>query len=115
MDDAIESLSDQRSSKEPAPLMADALLLTESMLELARCGDWEAVTRLEETRRAAIAKCFSKSVPEEQSDIFAEALAAMLQMNEELVSLLECAREEVAVKRTNQKYIKRAVTHYLDV
>ena len=51
MDDAIESLSDQRSSKEPAPLMADALLLTESMLELARCGDWEAVTRLEETRR----------------------------------------------------------------
>ena len=66
--------------------------------------------KIRRNTQAAIAKCFSKSVPEEQSDIFAEALAAMLQMNEELVSLLECAREEVAVKRTNQKYIKRAVT-----
>ena len=101
-DGTMESVdADNRTQ---ASVLASGVLLTEKMLCSARDDEWEA-----------LASCFATSVPIEQSELFSEALAAMLHMNEEMISLLEAAKENVAIKRSDQRYVKRSVTHYLDV
>lgn len=99
----------------PAPLLAQVVLITENMLTLAREDAWDAVTELEKQRAEALASCFASPVPPNHAEVFSEALAAMLHMNEEMISLLEAAKENVAVKRTDQNYTKRSLGHYLDV
>ena len=41
--------------------------------------------------------------------------SAMLHMNEEMIGLLEAAKENVAIKRTDQKHVNRSLGHYLDI
>lgn len=98
-----------------ASSLAKVLLMTENMLTLAREDSWDAVTGLEEQRREALAACFASPIPPSQSEIFSEALAAMLHMNEEMIGLLEAAKENVAIKRTDQSHKKRSLGHYLDI
>jgi len=99
----------------PASGLAQVLLMTENMLSLAREDSWDAVTNLEEQRREVLAACFVSPIPPSQSQIFSEALAAMLHMNEEMIGLLEAAKENVAIKRTDQRHKKRSLGHYLDI
>lgn len=113
-DSPEESLGIELKAGSPAAL-ANILVMTENMLELGRADKWELVTELEETRRIALEACFVGDIAIEHSELFAEALAAMLHMNEELIALLEEAKAEVAIKRTDQVKIKRSVGHYLDV
>ena len=108
-----QSASDDRTS--PSSCLAQILLITEEMLALAHKDSWDLITELEEQRREALAVCFSSPVPPSQAEVFSEALAAMLHMNEEMISLLELAKENVAIKRADQKYVKRSLGHYLDV
>ena len=115
MTELTQNSSALNDHKDSAPVLAEALLITEQMLAVAQNNEWDVVTKLEEKRRDAIAKCFACSIPENQQGLFSEALAAMLQMNEELVALVEVARDEVAVRRTDQQYKKRSVSHYLDI
>lgn len=98
-----------------ASSLASILLMTQEMLELARDEDWSKVTDLEQERRDLLATCFANPIPDAQSQLFSEALAAMLQMNEEMIGLLEAAKANVAIKRTDQKYKKNSLAHYLDV
>ncbi|MDC0507458.1 flagellar protein FliT [Luminiphilus sp.] len=98
-----------------ARVLADILVMTEDMLEQARNNHWEEVTRLEEQRREALNVCFSSDIPVDQANIFSEALAAMLHMNEELIALLENAKAEVAIKRTDQARTSKSLGHYLDI
>lgn len=109
VDDAINQPSER------AGLLAEVVLMTEEMLVMARQDKWEQVTELEERRRVVLNACFSEPVPSSQSNIFSEALAAMLYMNEELVSLLESAKSRVAIKRTKQRSNSKSLGHYLDV
>ena len=95
--------------------LAKVLLMTENMLSFARDDSWDMVTELEEQRREVLAACFASPIPPSQSEIFSEALAAMLHMNEEMIGLLEAAKENVAIKRTDQSYKKRSLGHYLDI
>jgi hypothetical protein len=95
--------------------LAKVLLMTENMLSLAREDSWDAVTDLEEQRREVLAACFASTIPPSQSETFSEALAAMLHMNEEMIGLLEAAKENVAIKRTDHSYKKRSLGHYLDI
>ena len=95
--------------------LANILLMTENMLSLARDDSWDAVTVLEEQRREALVTCFASPIPPSQSEVFSEALAAMLHMNEEMIGLLEAAKENVAIKRTDQSHKKRSLGHYLDI
>ena len=99
----------------PASGLAQVLLMTENMLSLAREDSWDAVTNLEEQRREILAAGFAAPIPPSQSEIFSEALAAMLHMNEEMIGLLEAAKENVAIKRTDQSHKKRSLGHYLDI
>ena len=98
-----------------AATMAHVLMMTENMLDFARDDRWEDVAKIEQSRREVLSSIFSSEVPDSHTELFSEALAAMLHMNEELISLLEVAKANVAIKRTDQARVKRSIGHYLDV
>lgn len=102
-------------STEARSLLANVLLVTKSMLACAEKGDWDEVTRMEAERRAFLGQAFAESISEKEATLVYEALAAMLHMNEELISLLEIAKADVAIKRTDQKRTRSSLTHYLDI
>lgn len=75
--------------------LANALTLTQRMLELARANEWAQVSELETQRREHLSGCFNFSGVNADSALIAEAIAALLHLNEELMSLLKAARSEV--------------------
>jgi len=95
-------------------LMANVLTRTSRMLDAARSGDWPLVTAMENKRSQLVKQCFSEPVGAENSELFSEALAIMLHMNEELVALLEAAKEDASVRRTDHQFAHEAIGHYLD-
>jgi hypothetical protein len=113
-DDPMPSVDDVNKPQQ-ATVLANVVLLTEKMLCSAREDAWDAVTKYEQERRKALEFCFSTPIPSGQSELFSEALAAMLFMNEEMLSLLEAAKENVAIKRTDHQHAKRSLGHYLDI
>lgn len=95
--------------------LAAVLLLTERMLNLAKMGDWDQVAESERCRQGLLEDCFDSEVRPQNSEIFSEAIAAMLHMNEELMDLLGEARAEASVSFTSERKGHQAVAHYLDV
>lgn len=96
-------------------LMANVLTRTSRMLDAARSGDWTLVAAMENKRSQLVKQCFSEPVSAENSEIFSEALAIMLHMNEELVALLESAKAEVAAATKGQTATVKNLQHYLAV
>ena len=115
MSDQMKLDTDQALTVGRAGLLANILVMTEEMLESARNDQWDDVTKMEERRRQALSECFGAPIPEEHSELFTEALAAMLHMNEELIAILENAKAEVAIKRTDQARTSKSLGHYLDI
>ena len=95
-------------------LLANVLTRTSRMLEAARSGDWPLVTAMENKRSQLVKQCFSEPVSPENTEIFSEALAIMLHMNEELVALLNEAKQDAAIRHTDDKHSHEAIGHYLD-
>lgn len=95
-------------------LLASVLTRTSRMLDAARSDDWPLVTAMENKRSQLVKQCFSEPVGAENSELFSEALAIMLYMNEELVALLEVAKEDASVRRTEHQFAHEAIGHYLD-
>jgi len=95
-------------------LLANVLTRTSRMLEAARSGDWPLVTAMENKRSQLVKQCFSEPVGAENSELFSEALAIMLHMNEELVALLEDAKARAAVRHTGDQFAHEAISSYLD-
>ncbi len=96
-------------------LMASVLTRTSRMLDAARSGDWTLVAAMENKRSQLVKQCFSEPVSAENSEIFSEALAIMLHMNEELVALLNAAKANASVKHGDDRKKHQAVAHYLDI
>jgi len=94
--------------------LANVLLATDEMLESAQLGDWDRVAELEVTRRKRLSLCFSQPLTAENTQVFSEALAIMLHLNEELVALLENAKAHVAVRHKDDQFAHEAIGHYLD-
>ena len=95
--------------------LANVLLATEEMLFAARSDDWSRVATLEAGRRDRLSLCFSKPVQPANSELFAEALAVMLHMNEELVELVTKAREAASLNQKKVLSGHKALAHYLEV
>ena len=96
-------------------LMANVLTRTSRTLDAARSGDWTLVAAMENKRSQLMKQCFSEPVSAENSEIFSEALAIMLHMNEELVALLNAAKANASVKHGDDRKKHQAVAHYLDI
>ena len=95
--------------------LASVLLATDEMLNAAQGGHWDRVSELESSRRKRLDRCFAQTILPENSELFSEALAVMLHLNEELVSLIERAKVEASVSFSKERRGQRAVEHYLDV
>ncbi len=96
-------------------LLANVLLMTQNMLNAAREGNWDAVAVMETDRRDILHDCFETPVPPEHSELFSEALAAMLHLNEELIAEVESAKADVAAQQLGQVRTRKGIGHYLDV
>ena len=94
--------------------LANVLLATDEMLESAQAGNWGRVAELEVTRRKRLSLCFSQPLIADNTQVFSEALAIMLHLNEELVSLLEAAKVSAAVRHKDDQFAHEAIGHYLD-
>lgn len=108
-------IADNETGVSPSRKLAEVLFLTEEMLLLAQGSMWDEVTALESKRQALLAACFSSPIESQNAELFSEALAAMLNMNEELIALLEDAKRQVAIQRTDQKHARSSVGYYLDI
>ena len=95
--------------------LANVLLATDEMLRVARDANWERVTELEASRKKRLALCFAKPMLPENSQLFSEALAVMLHLNEELVSLLNQAKADVALQDREGKSAQTSIGQYLEV
>ena len=106
----------------PPGLLAAVIGITSEMLAAARAGEWASVTADEARRRAMLEQCFADPVKPEHSEIFAEALAVLLHMNEELTEVLRFAKGDLLKSMEPAKSnsglspaSSKPIGHYLDV
>ena len=95
--------------------LASVLLATDDMLKAAREGYWDRVSEVEAMRRKRLDRCFAQPIMPENSELFSEAIAVMLHLNEELVAVVQQARELVSVNHNQHAKKKEALQHYLDI
>lgn len=75
--------------------LAYVLGLTKDMLEHADAGEWGKVADIEQQRREDLVACFADARPSGEPELVAQAMAALLHLNEELMLMLKDARQEV--------------------
>ena len=90
-------------------------LATDEMLKAAQNGNWDRVSKLECSRRKRLDRCSAQTMAPENSELFSEASAVMLHLNEELVELVLQVRKEASVNRHKALFSHQAVGYYLDV
>ena len=95
--------------------MAHVLTLTKEMLGLAEEGQWDRVADLEVLRRDDLRACFSDTVPAADTELMAEAMAALLSLNEELMAKLRVARSEVLAQGREHMHKRSAVDSYQEI
>ncbi len=95
--------------------LARVLNITRDMLALADAGDWDAVAGLEQERREDLTACFSGTQDPGQAELVAEALAAILHLNEELMARLTSARDVALEQGVAQARTRVALGHYESV
>lgn len=74
--------------------LARALQLTEKMLAHAERDEWEEVILVEQERRDDLTACFAEPIVRGDEELVAEAMAALLHLNEQLMSRLRNARSQ---------------------
>ena len=92
--------------------LAQVLTLTRQMLVHAERGEWEQVAEQEVARREDLTACFSDSVPAADTELMAQAMAALLHLNEELMSKLKLARDKVMEQGREFTHNRNAVGSY---
>jgi hypothetical protein len=95
--------------------MAHVLTLTKQMLGLAEDGEWDQVADMEVLRRDDLRACFSDTVPAADTELMAEAMAALLSLNEELMAKLRVARSEVLAQGRERMHKRSAVDSYQEI
>lgn len=75
--------------------LAHVLGLTKEMLQHADEGEWGKVANIEEIRREDLIACFIDARPSGEPELVAQAMAALIHLNEELMSKLRSARSDV--------------------
>lgn len=111
------ALNNQSTSEqlEHCQRLAQVLTLTKNMLAHADKGEWEQVAERELERREDLAACFSDSAPAADAELFAEAMAALLHLNEELMAKLKVARDVVMMQGREHTRNLNAVGSYQEV
>lgn len=95
--------------------LARVLTVTQTMLQHAEDGEWEAVADLERERRNDLSACFEETTSLADSALVGEALAVLLTLNEELMSRLAVAKATVMESGINLSRSRSAVGSYTEV
>jgi hypothetical protein len=95
--------------------LAAVLTMTRDMLSHAESGDWDTVSSMERQRRAELADCMAQATAPEHGELIAEALAAILHLNEEMMGLLRTARDQVMHESIAQARTRSAIGQYQGV
>ena len=70
---------------------------------------------MERQRRDDLRACFSQASTPEHNELVAEAIAAILHLNEELMARLKTARDSVLQQGLDQVRTRAAIGEYQDV
>lgn len=92
--------------------LAQVLTVTKQMLVYADNGQWDLVAEMESERREDLAACFSSSTPAADAELAAQAMAALLHLNEELMAKLKVARTEVMMLAQEHTRNRQAMDSY---
>jgi len=92
--------------------LARVITITKQMLVHADHDEWEQVTELEIERRDDLTACFSDAASVADSVLIAEAIAALLHLNEELMAKLKTARDVVMEQGIEYSRNRSAVGDY---
>lgn len=92
--------------------LAQVLTITKQMLVYADNGEWNLVADRELERREDLAACFSDPIPAADAELAAQAMAALLHLNEELMAKLKVARTEVMMQAQEHTRNRLAVESY---
>lgn len=93
-------------------LLATVINTTRTMLDLAKEQDWDAVANLEKLRREDLKRCFEIPISDDQGELLAEALAVLLHLNDELMSKLSMARDQIVEESNERSRQKGAAEEY---
>lgn len=96
-------------------LLASVIKTTQTMLDLARQQEWDAVAELERLRREDLTQCFAIPASDDQGELLAEALAVLLHLNEELMSKLELAKDKLSAEGKEEARQLHAAGEYEQV
>lgn len=109
-DDKTMQLQEQRERRFQ---LAHLLRLTEAMVEHAKRGEWRQLEELEMVRSVEAEECFRWKL-EAESDLIAEALATLLQLNENLIEIVRYAQALLTDERLEQLQRQKATKAYLE-
>lgn len=86
--------------------------MTSDMLSSAKRGAWEDVAGLEKQRRGKMVDCFNYPFADDDSTLIAEAIAAILHLNDELMGILHTSRAEVMDQGQQVVRGRKAIDNY---
>ena len=92
--------------------LARLITLSEEMLGHAGSGDWEKVEELEILRRVELDECFTLQ-NEHPSMLIAQALAALVHINDQIVALVRQARDKLGSELSRDHTAHKAASAYL--
>jgi len=72
------------------------LALTRDMLRLAETGDWVLLAERENERQNLSAELFATPVPRESAPVVAECIRRLLDLDQDLLTLVQSHRDEAA-------------------
>ncbi len=112
MNTATMSPSAQDTQLRQCQRLARVLTITQDMLTHANADRWEEVIDLEQRRREDLSACFEEAVSVADSELIAEAMAALLSLNEELMSRLKIARDQALESGQQLSRNRNAIGNY---
>lgn len=105
-----KELHDQRRRFQLARLIG----ISEDMLECARRGEWEQLEEMEVLRRVELEECFALQ-NEHPSLLIAQAISALIHINDQIVYIVREARDQVAVEQRRDHAGHKAASAYQTV
>lgn len=97
-----------------APPVYVILELTQNMLQVAQAEDWQTLASLEETRQNLIATLFAQPLFGVRAMGVADAIRAVLAMDQKIIALSEAGRQQAADGMRQLHQAHRAMHAYDD-
>jgi hypothetical protein len=93
--------------------LAQVLQLTDQMLGFAKDGEWDKLEQMEALRSVEMSKCADWQF-ETDRDLVAEALATLLQLNENIIEVVRYAQNKIVDDQVQLQRKTTATKAYIE-